>query len=417
MSGVPPANLSAAQNAAMNAFRVLVRQLLNQDATPNALHKATNTAVVAIRAYQSKKARVPNAPVTANVSSANLPVAPVVNNLVQVKTRQTPRNVLAAAIKFAKNFLNKRSRARATANAAKTMNTQRARVNALSTGQTPTRANQLIKQAGGEPAAQAPVNIDALFKKLVTEAAKVKPKRNRLGRQLGSRPYTKGYITNVELPPGLTMNNFKNKLNKLNTKWESDKNLKRMIEATLLRKYGSKNTFFGSFPNLAVGPFRSIINRATNKQKRLQPLASWPTLTAGNAQFQILKSKAPNGEYYGNKPIWKMMTAINVNKYTNLTDIQKNALKRMIRSVSLNNAEPNKSKIRYGSNREELTNNLMAIANNEAVRTLLKERVAKRKANNAARGRSNNKSVKTGVAAPVAPAPSRPSVYNMMGLN
>jgi hypothetical protein len=62
----------------MNAFRVLVQQILNQAATPNALHKATNTAVVAIRNYQkSKNARVPNAPVTANVS---IPVALVVKN-------------------------------------------------------------------------------------------------------------------------------------------------------------------------------------------------------------------------------------------------------------------------------------------------------------------------------------------------
>ena len=321
--------------------------------------------------------------------------------------------VIAAAVKFARNFRRERKEA------------ARARaLNALSrrkpnnSGPPPpgTRASRLIAQTG-EPAAQAPVNIDALFKNLVSEAAKVKPKRDRLGRQLGSRPYSKDYITNVNLPNGLTMNNFKNKLAKLNTKWESDKNLKRMIEATLLRKYGSKNTFFGRFPNLAVGPFRSIMNRATNTQKRLQPLAAWPTLTAGNAQYQVLKSKAPNGEYYGNKPIWQTMTAKQVDKFTNLTPIQKNALKRMIRSVQLNKSEPNKSKIRYGSNREELTNNLMAIANNAAVRRKLAERVAKRKANNAAGGRSNNKGTKTNGAAPAAPTPSRPSVYNMMGLN
>lgn len=107
--------LPAAQNAAMNAFRVLVKQLLNQSATPNALHKATNNAVVAIRAYQNKKARVPNAPVTANVSIANIPVAAVVNNMAQAKTRQTVRNILKAAIKFAKNFQIKKQKARSAA--------------------------------------------------------------------------------------------------------------------------------------------------------------------------------------------------------------------------------------------------------------------------------------------------------------
>lgn len=109
MSGAP-ANLSAAQNAAMNAFRVLVKKLLNKNAAPNALHAATNTAVVAIRAYQNKKAQAPNsvAAAAANVSRGNaVPttqksfMAGVVGKLSNMKTRLTAPRVKAAAMNVA----------------------------------------------------------------------------------------------------------------------------------------------------------------------------------------------------------------------------------------------------------------------------------------------------------------------------
>jgi len=241
----------------------------------------------------------------------------------------------------------------------------------------------------------APVNIDTLFKRLVTKAAEVKPARNRLGRPLGSRRYPPGYMQNFKLPKGLTMNNFKNKLKSMNTKWTSEKNVKRMVEATLLREYGPKNnsTFYAKYPNLATGPFRNIMDRATNTKKRFQPGSSRPTLTASNAQFQALKSLSPNGKtYYGNMPIWKGLTLAQVNNFTNLTPIQKNALKRMIRSVKLNNSEPNKVKVRVGRNREELTNNLMKIRNNKNLLEVIKKRVAKSREPKA--GLMNNTSVK-----------------------
>ena len=255
----------------------------------------------------------------------------------------------------------------------------------------PRTITRAIKVANRVKAARAPKapnvpkapNANALFKSLVTEAAKVRPQRNRLGRPLGSRKYPSGYMQNFVLPNGLTMNNFKNKLNKLNVKWTSEQNLKRMVEATLLRKYGPKNSaFYAKYPNFATGPFRNILNRATNTTKRLQIGASRPSLTASNAQFQILKALSPNGKtYYGNMPVLRTLKSNEVNRFANLTPIQKNALKRIILSVRLNNMEPNKKQVRYGNNRMELTNNFMRIKlPNKNLLNVLKKRVAKRRA-------------------------------------
>ena len=242
----------------------------------------------------------------------------------------------------------------------------------------------MLKAARALAPPKAKVNIDALFKSLVAEAAKVAPARNRLRRPLGPRKYPPGYMQNFALPNGLTMKNFENKLKSMNTKWTSEQNLKRMVERTLQRKYGPKNNsaFYAKYPNFASGPFRNIMNRATNTKKRFQPGSSRPSITASNAQYQALKALSPNGKtYYGNMPIWKSLTPAQVNKFTNLTNIQKNALKRMIRSVRLNNMESNKSKVRIGRNREELSNNLMKMASNKNLLNVLKVRVAKRRAN------------------------------------
>ena len=226
-------------------------------------------------------------------------------------------------------------------------------------------------------------------------------------RPTGPRRYPPGYMQNFKLPNGLTMNNFKNKLNKLNTKWNSEKSLKAMVEATLLRKYGSKNTtdFYTKFPKLATGPFRDILNRTTNKNKRFQPFSRRPSLTPSNAQYQILKTKDPKGEYYGNSNILKLMTEYNVNKFMGLSNLQKDAIKRMIRSIRVNDMASIKSKVRYGSHREELTNNLMAIKNDVNLLKELEKRVAKRRANNEAAGRTNSgPAPKNKGAAPSAPA-------------
>ena len=136
------------------------------------------------------------------------------------------------------------------------------------------------------------------------------------------------------------------------------------------------SSFYAMYPMFATGSVRSILNRTTNTKKRFQ-VSRNPSLTASNAQFQILKSKSPNGTYYGNMNIWKKM---NITKYTNLTDIQKNALRRSIRSVRLNSLEPNKSKVRAGLNREELTNDLMKITSNRNLIAIIKRRVAKSRA-------------------------------------
>jgi hypothetical protein len=143
----------------------------------------------------------------------------------------------------------------------------------------------------------------------------------------------------------------------------------------------NNSAFYAKYPNFASGPFRNILNRATNVKKRYQPFTRSPSLTASNAQFQALKALSPNGKtYYGNLPIWKALTPAQVDKFTNLTAVQKNALKRMIRSVRLNNMEPNKSKVRAGRNREELTNNLMKMQSNKNLLNVIKVRVSKRRA-------------------------------------
>ena len=279
----------------------------------------------------------------------------------------------------------------------------------------------VLKAARARSTPEAKVNIDTLFKSLVAKAAEVPPARNRLRRPLGPRKYPTGYMQNFELPNGLTMKNFENKLKSMNTKWTSEQNLKRMVEATLLRKYGS---FYAKYPNFATGPFRNILNRATNTMKRLQPGALRPSLTASNAQYQILKAKAPNGKYYGNLPMWKSLTPAQVNKFTNLTPIQKDALKRMILSVRLNNMETNKSKVRVGRNREELTNNLMRVKlPNKNLLNVLKKRVAKAKApaqwitNNATPKNKGGASPSTPVGAPTNIFGSRTTSTNWRNFN
>jgi hypothetical protein len=220
-------------------------------------------------------------------------------------------------------------------------------------------------------------------------------------------------MQNFALPPGLTIKNFQNKLNKLNVKWTSEQNLKRMVEVTLLRKYGPKNSaFYAKYPNFATGPFRNILNRATNIKKRFQPGASRPSLTASNAQFQILKALSPNGKtYYGNMPILRTLKSNEVNRFANLTPIQKNALKRIILSVRLNNMEPNKKQVRYGNNRMELTNNFMRIKlPNKNLLNVLKKRVTKRRA--PAQWITNNAGPKNkGGATPPAPAGALTSIF------
>ena len=94
----------------MNAFRVLVQQILKQDATENERYKATNNAVLAIRNYQNKKAQVPNSSAAASVNVTRGNAAPttkksfmagVVGKLSNLKTRLTAPRVKAEAMNVA----------------------------------------------------------------------------------------------------------------------------------------------------------------------------------------------------------------------------------------------------------------------------------------------------------------------------
>ena len=84
-------------------------------------------------------------------------------------------------------------------------------------------------------------------------------------------------------------------------------------------------------------------------------------LPPANAQYQALSKKRNlNKKFYGNLPLLRNAAfAKAVNNAGNLTNKQKNALRRMIRSVRVNNMEKNKRLVRVGRNREKLNNALL----------------------------------------------------------
>ena len=71
-------------------------------------------------------------------------------------------------------------------------------------------------------------------------------------------------------------------------------------------------------------------------------------------------------KYYGNLNVWNSPQLLkNINTSKNLTNLQKNALRRMIRSVKLNKNHPNQTR-NSSRNRMELTNELLKNSPNNA---------------------------------------------------
>jgi hypothetical protein len=132
----------------------------------------------------------------------------------------------------------------------------------------------------------------------------------------------------------------------------------------LLLKEATKPIFWEKYNTTLKGPLKKLI---TN-------------LTPANAQYQVLSKKRNiNGKYYGNLPIFKNATfAKNINNAGNLTNKQKNALRRMIRSIRVNNMEKNKTLVRYGGSREKLLNRFLE---NNPTNAVLLNRIKKNVAN------------------------------------
>ena len=129
--------------------------------------------------------------------------------------------------------------------------------------------------------------------------------------------------------------------------------------------------------------FKNILKKTTNKKKRFQFGFGPKTITPSNAQYQSLRLKKGNKKY-GNIPVWNSsQLANNINKTKNLTNLQKNALRRMIRSVKLNKKYPGQTRNSSG-NIMELTNDLMNIKNNAALKNALVKKIAEQAARNEA---------------------------------
>jgi hypothetical protein len=127
--------------------------------------------------------------------------------------------------------------------------------------------------------------------------------------------------------------------------------------------------------------FKNILKRTTNKTKRFQFGFGPKSITPSNAQYQTLKLKKGNNKY-GNIPVWTSpQLTNNINKTKNLTNLQKNALRRMIRSVNLNKKYPGQTRNSSG-NIMELTNDLMNIKNNAALKNALVKKIAEQAARN-----------------------------------
>ena len=118
-----------------------------------------------------------------------------------------------------------------------------------------------------------------------------------------------------------------------------------LSRANTLRLEALKPSFWEKYKKELNGPLIPLI-------KNLPP---------ANAQYQALSKKRNlNKKYYGNLPLLRNAAfAKAVNNAGNLTNKQKNALRRMIRSVRVNNMEKNKRLVRVGRNREKLNNALL----------------------------------------------------------
>jgi hypothetical protein len=132
--------------------------------------------------------------------------------------------------------------------------------------------------------------------------------------------------------------------------------------------------------------FQNILKRTTNKEPRFQIGFGPKSIDPGQAQFNALRVKKGN-KYYGNLNVWsspKLME--NIRKSKNLTSLQQEALRRMIRSVKLNkNGAP-----RIGKNRIKLTSKLMSITNNAALKNAIKKQIEEEAARAAYTSQSSN---------------------------
>jgi hypothetical protein len=157
---------------------------------------------------------------------------------------------------------------------------------------------------------------------------------------------------------------------------------------------------------------KNILSRTKNTKKRLQLGFGPKTITPSNAQYQALKTKNSKGRYYGNLPFWfnpGLPAQINS---SNLPELQKNALKRMIRSVKLNKNYPGATRNSRG-NRMELTNDLMNITNNAALKNALVKKIAEAEARAEEASRpSNVRSNNRGVASSKNSKPPQPTYQN-----
>jgi len=132
--------------------------------------------------------------------------------------------------------------------------------------------------------------------------------------------------------------------------------------------------------------FQNILKRTTNKEPRFQIGFGPKSIDPGQAQFNALRVKKGN-KYYGNLNVWsspKLME--NIRKSKNLTSLQQEALRRMIRSVKLNkNGAP-----RNGRNRIKLTSKLMNITNNANLKNAIKKQIEEEAARASYTSQSSN---------------------------
>jgi hypothetical protein len=127
-----------------------------------------------------------------------------------------------------------------------------------------------------------------------------------------------------------------------------------------LTNLGQSFNFWGTHGSSLKGPLKNILSKINKKQ-----------ISPSKAQYQALKTKNSTGRYYGNLQFWTENPGLpeQINK-SNLSEGQKNALRRMIRSVKLNKKYPRLTR-NFRKNRVELTNDLMRITNNNDLKNAI----------------------------------------------
>jgi hypothetical protein len=99
-----------------------------------------------------------------------------------------------------------------------------------------------------------------------------------------------------------------------------------------LFKKGQSFNFWGMHGPSLNGPLKNILSRTKNKTKRFQFGFGPKTITPSNAQYQALKTKNAKGRYYRNLAFWENPGLPAQIEFSSLPELQKNALRRMIRS-------------------------------------------------------------------------------------